>query len=70
MNSFEYIFNADGTCGARFDCSNPGVILAYDEFNPETATWFCEECWQEEEDSLYNFCTEIVEDRRVKNEMC
>src|SRR5438309_4825351 len=30
---FDYIYNPDGTCAARFDCGKPGVVLAYDDFS-------------------------------------
>ncbi len=60
-SDFEYVFNADGTCGARFDCAGQGVVLAYDTFSPETAMWFCAECWDDEQIQII---FEIVEDRR------
>ena len=63
-SDFDYIYNADGTCGARYDCGKPGVVLAYDDFNPETATWFCEDCWEELGIATPMFI--IVEDKRPK----
>ncbi len=45
-SDFDYIYNADGTCHLWY-CGKPGVVLAYDEFSPEGALWFCSECWQE-----------------------
>lgn len=65
-SDFEYIYNADGTCGARWDCGKPGVVLAYDDFSPEVALWFCEECWQAESDCEFSFVNIVVEDRRRK----
>jgi hypothetical protein len=64
---FDYIFNEDGTCGYRYDCGAQGVVLAYDEFNPESATWFCADCWTFicEDPFLPCFLT-IVEDMRTK----
>ena len=63
-SDFAYIYNADGTCGARWDCGKPGVVLAYDDFSPEGATWFCEECWEDFQFPV-PFLT-IVEDRRLR----
>jgi hypothetical protein len=64
---FDYIYNPDGTCGARWDCSEPGVVLAYDEFSPETATWFCAEHWEFfGEDPFVPSFLIIVEDKRQK----
>ena len=60
---FDYIYNDDGTCGARWDCGKPGVILAYDDFSPETATWFCGECWEDLGIATPMFT--IVEDKRT-----
>jgi hypothetical protein len=61
---FEYIYNPDGTCAARYDCGKPGVVLAYDEFSPECATWFCSEHWEELGIATPMFV--IVEDKRPK----
>ena len=60
------IFNYDGTCAARWDCGKPGVVLAYDDFNPECATWFCSECW--EDFAIAQPMLTIVEDKRTKIE--
>ena len=57
---FDYIFNEDGTC-TQWDCGKPGVVLAYDDFSPEFAHWFCAHHWQWYED--WNILT-IVEDKR------
>ncbi len=43
---FEHVYNADGTCHA-FNCDAPGLILAYDEFSPEIAQWFCGMHWSD-----------------------
>lgn len=59
---FEAIYYPSGQCGADWQCSNRGVVLAYDAFSPETATWFCEQCW-EEATAEVDWLT-IVEDRR------
>ena len=63
-SDFEHIWNSDGTCGARWDCDKPGVILAYDDFSPETATWFCSDCWDDLGIATPMFT--IVEDKRQK----
>ncbi len=55
---FDSLYNEDGTCH-QWDCGKQGVILAYDDFNPEVALWFCLRHWNEEDEWL-----EIVEDRR------
>src|SRR6266702_3665497 len=63
-SDFECIFFPDGSCGVydgTADCQQPGVVLGYDVFNPETGTWFCAEHWPEFE-VLYS----IVEDRRLE----
>jgi hypothetical protein len=61
---FEGIYHENGTCGARYDCGQAGVVLAYDIFSPEVATWFCAECWKwANEDMPADFLT-IVEDKR------
>src|SRR5260221_6782700 len=64
---FDYIYNPDSTCAGRYDCGAPGVVLAYDEFSPEGATWFCSDCWEEigGDPFLPSFLT-IVEDKRPK----
>jgi hypothetical protein len=36
MNSFDYIYNSDGTCHFWY-CGRRGVILAYDDMSPEGA---------------------------------
>jgi hypothetical protein len=59
---FDYIFYPNRTC-TYWWCGKPGVVLAYDSFSPECAHWFCESCWQEEEQSDIPFL-DIVEDRR------
>lgn len=61
MRVFDYIYHENKTCGARYDCGLPGVVLAYDEFSPECATWFCKNCW--EYFSVIPFLA-IAEDRR------
>jgi len=68
FDNFDYIFNDDGTCGARWDCGKPGVILAYDDFSPESATWFCSDCWEEIDGDPFvpSFLT-IVEDKRIES---
>lgn len=63
--TFDTIYNSDRTCAGRYDCGKPGVVLAYDEFSPEVATWFCEDCW--EDFNIVPFLT-IVEDKRAKIE--
>lgn len=63
-SDFKYIWNPDGTCGAYFGCFKPGVVLAYDDFSPETATWFCGECW--EDLGIAQPMLTIVEDKRQK----
>jgi hypothetical protein len=60
---FEAIYYPDGQCAAVWQCSNRGVVLAYDPFSPEVAMWFCEQCWQEYEQDGFDWLT-IVEDRR------
>lgn len=62
---FEYIINPDGTCH-QWDCGKRGVVLAYDDFSPEGALWFCTECWQAYEQGDVAFLT-VVEDRRIRN---
>ena len=63
---FEYIYNADGSCGT-WDCGAPGIILAYDDFSPGAATWFCEDCWNRYGDGYDEAAMLIiVEDKREK----
>ena len=62
-SDFDYIYNADGTCHLWY-CGKPGVVLAYDEFSPEGALWFCSECWQEWEEADGFSMLIVVEDRR------
>ena len=62
-SDFDYIYNDDGTCGARYDCFKPGVILAYDDFNPEWAMWFCEDDWDDL--GIAEPLFTIVEDKRT-----
>ena len=62
---FEAIYYANGYCGADWQCSGKGVVLAYDAFSPECATWFCAECWREYEEDGFDWLT-IVEDRRER----
>lgn len=57
---FEHIYNEDGTCHA-FDCIAPGLILAYDEFSPEIAQWFCGMHWSSSEGAEL---LTVAEDRR------
>jgi hypothetical protein len=60
---FEYIYHTDGTC-TNWWCGKPGVILAYDDFSPEIAHWFCAGCWQDYEDDNLMVFLEVVEDHR------
>ena len=62
ITEFDYIYNADGTCGAHWACHKPGVVLAYDDFSPESATWFCDDCWQDFEDCPWLV---IAQDKRT-----
>ena len=55
---FTLIYNADGTC-TFWDCGRVGVVLAYDDFSPEVAHWFCAAHWPAYEDIML-----VVEDRR------
>jgi|SRR5450631_896553 len=43
---FAAIYNGDGTCH-QWDCGKPGIVLAYDEFTPESACWFCDVHWSD-----------------------
>jgi len=60
-SDFEEIYYPDGTC-TNWYCGKPGVVLAYDDFSPEVAHWFCEQCWQEVNE-LVDFL-DVVEDKR------
>ena len=42
-----------------WDCGEEGVVLAFDDFSPECAHWFCEFHWQE-----YKEIFRLVEDHR------
>ena len=64
---FEGIYNKDGTCGARYDCGKPDVVLAYDVFSPEVAMWFCEDCWEWINEDMPDDWLTIVEDKREKS---
>jgi len=59
---FEAIYHADGTC-TYWDCGQPGVVLAYDDFSPEVAQWFCPECWNEIDGDVVGLLI-IIEDKR------
>lgn len=61
VSDFDYIYYPDGTCGVC-DSRKSGVVLAYDEFSPEGATWFCDDCW--EDLGIVQPMFMIVEDRR------
>ena len=41
---FDFIYNPDGTCH-MWHCHSDGVVLAYDDMQPEFAWWFCADCW-------------------------
>ncbi len=64
QHTFDYIYNADGTC-THWYCGRQGVVLAYDSFSPEIAHWFCASCWEDYEDDDVPFLS-IVEDNRQK----
>ena len=57
---FEVVYWPGNIC-TLWDCGKQGSILAYDDFSPEFAHWFCSEHWPEYEELLI-----IVEDTRVK----
>ena len=61
---FGAIYHEDNTCH-QWDCRKPGVVLAYDEFTPESACWFCERHWSIEEDDDFDDLV-IIEDLRPK----
>lgn len=65
---FEYIIYPDSTCGICLERA-PGVVLAYDEFSPEGATWFCAECWPYFEELEELSLLVIVEDKRIERGM-
>jgi hypothetical protein len=60
MPIFAHIYNADGTCHAA-NCGAPGLILAYDDFSPEIAQWFCGMHWS---DCRGKELLTVAEDRR------
>lgn len=66
VQDFTCIHQPDGTC-INWDCGKEGVILAYDDFSPECAYWFCAECWDNAPE--YAVLLTIVEDRRLKREV-
>lgn len=58
---FDMLYNPDGTCH-QWDCGKPGVVLAYDAFTPESACWFCDWHWSDQDEDLD--ILEIIEDLR------
>jgi len=42
---FDFIHNPDGMCH-MWDCRSAGVILAYDDMQPEFGWWYCAHCWR------------------------
>jgi hypothetical protein len=59
---FEIIYNRNRTC-TNWYCGQRGAILAYDDFSPEFAHWFCEDCW-DEMDEMEQIIFNIVENHR------
>lgn len=56
--SFQRVYNHDGTC-SMWNCGKEGVVLAYIDYAPEIAEWFCVKHWKEYSDIFVK-----VEDRR------
>ncbi|MGH9060484.1 MAG: hypothetical protein ACRDZY_13365, partial [Acidimicrobiales bacterium] len=65
---FDAIYHPGGLC-TLWDCGRKGVVLAYDEFSPEVAHWFCEYHWDDGTEFPYSSMMTIVEDRRITGDV-